>query len=323
MPYQSEVYQPPAIPPALITTPAKTFDDLRNKITGIVNYLQLLNSSDITYFAHLQENVNQNATTEGLNIPVATTISVYKFMHVLTGNGAVQTIKPPLGYSGQLMLISRDGFELVSGGNISMIQSPNVLPPNTHILLTWVPSRNIWFADSCRLQGTGGGTGGGGGTNGVLVTPALAGPGIHIDPATYVITNTGVLSLIAGANISLSGSTGNITISATGGGGGTALPWTITTTATTPYSVGSGFNAFVRGSATAGADQVVNLPAATGTGWMALVKKMDTNPHNIVVTRAGTDTIDGLSTYTLTNQYSAVQLVDGATGLWDVVNVKP
>jgi hypothetical protein len=320
MPYQSEVYSPPAVPPSLIT-PSKNFDDLRTKVSGIVNYLQLLNSSDITYFAHLQENVNQNATTEGLNIPVATTISVYKFMHVLTGTGAVQTIKPPLGYSGQLMLIARDGFELVSGGNISMIQSPNVLPPNTHILLTWVPSRQIWFADSCRLQGTGGG-GGGGGT-GVLVSPALAGTGIHIDAATYVISNTGVLSLTAGANISMTGSTGNITISATGGGGGAAAPWTMATTATTPYTVGSGFNAFVRGSATAGADQIINLPAATGSGWMTMMKKMDANPHNIVVTRAGTDTIDGLTTYTLSNQYSAVQLVDGAAGLWDVVNVKP
>lgn len=54
------------------------------------------------------------------------------------------------------------------------------------------------------------------------VTPT-AGPGISLDSvvvdgpsASFTVNNTGVLSLLAGAGISLSGSVGNITVSATG-----------------------------------------------------------------------------------------------------------
>ena len=39
-----------------------------------------------------------------------------------------------------------------------------------------------------------------------------------------VITNDGVTSLVAGSNITLSGSTGSVTVSASGGGGGASLP---------------------------------------------------------------------------------------------------
>jgi len=58
------------------------------------------------------------------------------------------------------------------------------------------------------------------------VTRVTAGTGISvqnvIDPNENLqqVTNTGVTSLIAGSNITLSGSTGAVTISATGGGGG-------------------------------------------------------------------------------------------------------
>lgn len=56
------------------------------------------------------------------------------------------------------------------------------------------------------------------------VTSVGAGTGISVDnttnPAVPVVTNTGVTRLVAGTNISLSAETGEITISASGGGGG-------------------------------------------------------------------------------------------------------
>ena len=60
-------------------------------------------------------------------------------------------------------------------------------------------------------------------TNNGTLTGVGAGTGISVDntnPAVPVVTNTGVTQLIAGENISLTASTGVITISSTGGGGG-------------------------------------------------------------------------------------------------------
>ena len=75
-----------------------------------------------------------------------------------------------------------------------------------------------------------------------------------------------------------------------------------------------------RASASAGADFLFTLPPATGSGELAVIKKMDANAHNIVVGPNGTDTIDGANSAansTITIQYDDVRLVDSGAGTWD------
>jgi hypothetical protein len=75
-------------------------------------------------------------------------------MNVVTGTATVTTVVQPKNFVGQLMLVSRDGFTLASGGNVSLITNPNVLKPGAHIMLTWIPSMAIWVSDTCRLTNT-------------------------------------------------------------------------------------------------------------------------------------------------------------------------
>jgi hypothetical protein len=95
----------------------------------------------------------------------------------------------------------------------------------------------------------------------------------------------------------------------------------VTSTSTTPYAVVA-TDVFVLASAGAGADIIVNLPASVGPmhgrSRILIFKKMDANPHNVVVTRAGADTIDGGTTATITIQFDMVRLVDGSAGAWSI-----
>ena len=75
---------------------------------------------------------------------------------------------------------------------------------------------------------------------------------------------------------------------------------------------------YYRCSSSVGADFVFNLPAATGSGDIAIIKKLDSNAHNIAVTPNGSDTIDGVNAVSnISIQYSTLQLVDAASGAWD------
>lgn len=83
-----------------------------------------------------------------------------------------------------------------------------------------------------------GATGIGGGGSGGISTIS-AGSGISVtNPTgpTTTINNIGVLSLTAGSNISLSATTGNITISASGGGGGGDVYWSELNNTNTTYN---------------------------------------------------------------------------------------
>jgi hypothetical protein len=80
---------------------------------------------------------------------------------------------------------------------------------------------------------------------------------------------------------------------------------------------------FIRASASAGADIIENLPAsvgpdANGRSRVLIFKKMDANAHNVVITAAGADTIDGAATVSITKQYDAMRLWDAAAGQWSV-----
>jgi hypothetical protein len=108
-------------------------------------------------------------------------------------------------------------------------------------------------------------------------------------------------------------SNGKITLVANGSGIGNL---TVVAVSTTPYNVGAS-DQFIGASASAGSDTVINLPAATGSGRVIIVKKMDSNAHNIDVTPNGTDTIDGLNAAdVIAVQYASVNYVDYGAGAW-------
>lgn len=150
MAYSTLDYTPPSLPEVLSNL--KTFEDVRSAVGKIVEYLQRLQAADVLYFNHLRENLNQSAITQGPNIAAAPSITVTKFMHVVTGTATISNIYPPMNFAGQLMLVSQDGFTLSTGGNISMIQPTNFLAPGANIMLTYIPSTKLWYADTCRLQ---------------------------------------------------------------------------------------------------------------------------------------------------------------------------
>jgi len=149
MPYQTEDYTPPMLPEI---RSIKSFEEVRDAVTRIMQYLQNLQAAHVNYFQHLRQNINESATTQGADLVAQDTITPTNFMHVVTGTGTIRTIEHPLHHVGHLVLISKDGFSLNTGGNISLISPPNYLTPPGHINLTWIPSMNIWFSDTCRLQ---------------------------------------------------------------------------------------------------------------------------------------------------------------------------
>lgn len=72
-------------------------------------------------------------------------------------------------------------------------------------------------------------------------------------------------------------------------------------------------------NSSAGADFIFNLPAATGSGEAAIIKKMDANAHNIAVTPNGADTIDTVNAaVNVTTQFAVLRVIDSAAGAWSV-----
>jgi hypothetical protein len=149
MPRQTEEYVPPTLPDF---GQIRTFEDVRTAVGRILEYLHRLNLAHHNYFMQLRHNMNQAATTQGADIVSAPTITISNFMHVVTGGATVTTINAPRDFVGQLMLVSKDGFYLATGGNISLFQSPNFLGPTANVMLTYIPSQQLWVADTCRLK---------------------------------------------------------------------------------------------------------------------------------------------------------------------------
>ena len=77
---------------------------------------------------------------------------------------------------------------------------------------------------------------------------------------------------------------------------------------------------YFRCDATGGAF-AITLPLAQNLdGRIIIIKKMDATANAITVTRAGSDTIDGATTFVLTTQYDSVILVcDQDNDTWDIV----
>lgn len=72
----------------------------------------------------------------------------------------------------------------------------------------------------------------------------------------------------------------------------------------------------IRVDCTSGA-VTITLPAATGTGQVFRIKKIDSSGNAVTIARAGSDTIDGATSASLAAQYDKVTLVDGASAVWD------
>jgi hypothetical protein len=91
--------------------------------------------------------------------------------------------------------------------------------------------------------------------------------------------------------------------------------------AATPYAVPASADTIL-GAATAGADQVANLPAADASlvGHVIRITKEDANAHNVVPTPNGANTIDGVAaagaSSTVTVQFGFVDLECVAAGAW-------
>jgi hypothetical protein len=93
----------------------------------------------------------------------------------------------------------------------------------------------------------------------------------------------------------------------------------IITFADSPYSV-TPIDEVILASAGTGADTIVVLPPATGSGRPLDVKKIDANPYSIAVTPANADTIDdGSGPLNILARYTSDTLVDYSAGKWAIL----
>lgn len=74
----------------------------------------------------------------------------------------------------------------------------------------------------------------------------------------------------------------------------------------------------IRADATS-AGFTITLPAATGTGQMYHIKKIDSTANVVTIDGAGAETIDGATTKTISVQYSSFTIADVAAGVWNIV----
>ena len=96
------------------------------------------------------------------------------------------------------------------------------------------------------------------------------------------------------------------------------LNGTFTTgTQTTNYTITSN-DTVVFADATSG-NVTITLPVASGlAGYRFYVKRIDNSAHTVIITRSSTDTIDGLTSFTLDLQYTAVGLISNGS-LWYIL----
>lgn len=63
---------------------------------------------------------------------------------------------------------------------------------------------------------------------------------------------------------------------------------------------------------------VATLPAAAWGGDTIMFKKTDASANTVILTRAGTDTIDGATTKAIANRYTCIEVAPDA-GKWHIV----
>ncbi len=85
-----------------------------------------------------------------------------------------------------------------------------------------------------------------------------------------------------------------------------------TTTQTTNYTVGSS-DTVVFANATSG-NVTITIPAASGlAGYRFYIKRVDGSANTVTVQRSGSDTIDGMTSFTLDLQYTALAVVSNGS----------
>ena len=93
--------------------------------------------------------------------------------------------------------------------------------------------------------------------------------------------------------------------------------------AASPYAIAfpsGGGNILLEASAGSAANFIANLPPATGSGYLIIVKKEDANAFAIAITPNGSDTIDGVNAaVNITTQFDTLQLIDDGSGTWATI----
>lgn len=279
------------------------------------------------HFAQQRQQLNSQVQGFGTKLASSATITLTNANHHVTGNKPISTIKVPAAFSGPVFLIADGPWSLVTGGNIALAAGPMAI--GQMLALTYDPAVNRWSP-----VGVGAGGGGGAPLTASYATIAVeaalpnarrlaVGVGLGLldtgSGGAITISNTGVLAILAGAGITIGGAPSNPSVSATTPTSRALFTPQVKTIADSPYTIATAQNVFLDASSSAGADFIANLPAASGSGFIVVVKKTDANAHNIAITPNGTDTIDGLnSARNLANQYDAHALIDVATGKWDI-----
>jgi hypothetical protein len=76
------------------------------------------------------------------SVAAAATVSVSARQTLVTGTATIQTINAPPGFSGQIVLISQDGF---STGTLGNIAAAKTVPAGQAILLEYFPPTAKWY----------------------------------------------------------------------------------------------------------------------------------------------------------------------------------
>ena len=89
-------------------------------------------------------------------------------------------------------------------------------------------------------------------------------------------------------------------------------------TVTTTYTIEAD-KFYIRADATGGAF-AVTLPAALNSqGRQLLIKKVDVSGNAVTVTRAGSDTIEGNNTVSLSSQWDKTHLISNGVDAWEIM----
>lgn len=112
----------------------------------VLNYASVLYNYVSSYVAEWVRQFNLFLVGYGPDLASATSITVGHAVHQVTGTTPVQTILQPTGQTavGVLALIAKDGFSLVSGGNISAPANV-VVPSGGAAILVYHPVLKEWF----------------------------------------------------------------------------------------------------------------------------------------------------------------------------------
>lgn len=86
-----------------------------------------------------------------------------------------------------------------------------------------------------------------------------------------------------------------------------------TTTKTSNYTI-TGSDVVVFADASSG-NTTITLPMASSfTGYRFFIKRIDNTGNSVIISRSGSDTIDGQTTVSITRQYTALMVVSNGTG---------